>query len=268
MKSLLNALHEGRLIELPTTDKDKALEYLALLIEAVPDIGSSQDLVNEVKKREAAANTGIGNGVACPHMRTKHEGDLLCAVGWSPEGIDYGTPDGKKVHFVIMYYIPDSQRNSYLKEISGLAKAITESEDIQSIYDLADLANVRNKLLDWVEIAVNRAAPDTKARMIKLEERQATFASKQGVEPEPSKAKWAVTPFSLLVLDAGHSVVLSQSQEILDALEPIENLHRSFSGPRYFDLAGYQITVLSSSGYSKNRTLYECVAVRSSDAKN
>ena len=268
MKSLLNALHEGRLIELPTTDKDRALEYLALLIEAVPDIGSSQDLVNEVKKRETAANTGIGNGVACPHMRTKHEGDLLCAVGWSPEGIDYGAPDGKKVHLVIMYYIPDSQRNSYLKEISGLAKAITESEDIQSIFNLVDLTNVRNKLLDWVEIAVNRAVPDTKARMIKLEERQAAFASKQGAEPEPSKGKWAVISFSLLVLDAGHSVVLSQSQEILDALEPIENLHRSFSGPRYFDLAGYQINVLSSSGYSKNRTLYECVAVRGTNGKN
>jgi len=268
MKSLLNALHEGRLIELPTRDKDKSLEYLALLIEAVPDIGSRQDLVNEVKKREAAANTGIGNGVACPHMRTKQEGDLLCAVGWSPEGIEYGTPDGKKVHLVIMYYIPDSQRNSYLKEISGLAKAITESEDIQSIFSLADLADVRNKLLDWVEIAVNRAVPDAKARMIKLEEKQAVFASRQGAETEPSKAKWSVIPFSLVVLDAGRSVVLSQSQEILDTLEPIENLHRIFSGPRYFDLAGYQITVLASTGYSRNRMLYECVAVKVAENKN
>jgi PTS system nitrogen regulatory IIA component len=252
---------------LPTTDKTKVLEYLALLIEAVPDIGSSQDLVNEVKIREAAANTGIGNGVACPHMRTKHEGELICAVGWSPEGIDYGTPDGKRVHLVIMYYIPDSQRNSYLKEISGLAKAITESEDIQSIFNLMDITNVRNKLLDWVEIAVNKAMPDTKARMIKLEERQAIFATRQGAEPEPSKAKWSVIPFSLFVLDEGHSFVLSQSQEILDVLEPIEGLHRSFSGPRYFDLAGYQITILSSSVYTKNRTLYECVAVRGVESK-
>jgi nitrogen PTS system EIIA component len=268
MKSLLNALHEGRLIELPTADKDKALEYLALLIEAVPDIGSSQDLVNEVKKRETAANTGIGNGVACPHMRTKHEGDLLCAVGWSPEGIDYGTPDGKKVHLLVMYYIPDSQRNSYLKEISGLAKAISESEDIQSIFNLVDLANVRNKLLDWVEIAVNRAAPDTKARMIKLEERQAAAVSVPEADPDQARAKWSVTPFSLVAVDAGRSFVLSRSQEILDALEPIENLHRLFSGPRTFDLAGYQITVLAVSGFSRNRTLYDCVAVRSSEAKN
>jgi len=51
MKSLLNALQEGRLIELPDTGKDKALEYLALLIEAIPDIGTGVDLVEAVRVR-------------------------------------------------------------------------------------------------------------------------------------------------------------------------------------------------------------------------
>jgi nitrogen PTS system EIIA component len=262
MKSLLNALHEGRLVELPTTDKEKALEYLALLIEAVPDIGSSQDLVADVKKRETSANTGIGSGVACPHVRTKHEGELLCAVGWSPEGIDYGSPDGKKVHLAIMYYIPDSQRNSYLKEISGLARAITESEDIQTIYNLVDLPSVRNKLLDWVEIAINKTVPDTKARMIKLEERQAVAESRLAAEADGAKAKWTVIPFSLLVLENGKSLVLSQNQEFIETLEMMENINKSFNGNEIVDLAGYQITVLSNSRYSKNRALYECVAVK------
>ena len=39
MKSLLTALQEGRLIELPDNNKNKALDYLATLIEAIPDIG-------------------------------------------------------------------------------------------------------------------------------------------------------------------------------------------------------------------------------------
>jgi nitrogen PTS system EIIA component len=195
-------------------------------------------------------------------MRTKNEGDLLCAVGWSPEGIEYGAADGGKVHLVIMYYIPDSQRNSYLKEISGLARAIADAGDIRSIYDLADLPDVRNKLLDWVEIAIHKPVPDSKARMIKIEERQAASALKEESEPGASKTRWSVIPFSLLALEPGKCVVLSQSREILDALEPIENLHRWFLGSRSFELAGYQINVLSSSGYSGNRTLFECVAVK------
>src|SRR6266700_3651867 len=44
MRSLLNALQDGRLIELPDTDKWNSLKYLAHLIEAIPEIGGSVDL--------------------------------------------------------------------------------------------------------------------------------------------------------------------------------------------------------------------------------
>ena len=64
MRSLLDALQEGRLVELPEVDKTKALEYLALLIEAIPDIGNRTDLVKAVNDRETQFNTGIGKGVA------------------------------------------------------------------------------------------------------------------------------------------------------------------------------------------------------------
>jgi hypothetical protein len=183
-------------------------------------------------------------------------------VGWSPEGIVYGSPDNDKVHLVIMYYIPDSQRNSYLKEVSGLAKAISETKDIQTFFNLVDLPSVRNRLLDWVEIAVDKAIPDTKARMIKLEEKQAVLDSRPALEPDLAKIKWNVIPFSLLILETGNPVILSQNQEILTALEPGGNFNRAVMAAGHFELSGYQITVLSATQYSKNRTLYECVAVK------
>src|SRR5580692_9148006 len=116
MKSLLNALQEGRLVELPDEDKDKSLEYLAHLIEAVPDLAGSPELAEEMIARERTHNTGIGSGVACPHVRA------------TPTGIDYGASDGKKVHLVVMYYIPDAQKTVYLKEISSLASAIRRED--------------------------------------------------------------------------------------------------------------------------------------------
>jgi mannitol/fructose-specific phosphotransferase system IIA component len=70
MKSLLNALQEGRLIELPDADKEKSLRYLAHLIEAVPDLAGTPDLAEAVFARENAQCTALGHGVACPHMRT------------------------------------------------------------------------------------------------------------------------------------------------------------------------------------------------------
>ena len=260
MKSLLNALQDGRLIELPGTGKDQALEYLALLIEAIPDIGTGTDLVGEVKTREQSANTGLGMGVACPHARSAKEGEMLCAVGWSPAGIDYGAADGKKVHLVIMYYIPDSQRNVYLKEISGLAKAIHASAGIEAIINAPDLNSVRNQLLDWVGLALDAVIPDAKARMIQLEAKQAAVSA--ALAPAADKLRaFKLIPFSVL-MDNDRPILLAQDRELVAALEQNATLKELLKQNTDFDLSGYRVLQRASSAYAANRQLYECLAVK------
>src|SRR5579871_1890248 len=166
MKTLLNALQEGRFVELPETNKDKALTYLATLIEAMPDINPGTDVAGAVLTREQQFNTGIGQGWACPHMRTNHEGEIKCAAGWSPTGIDYAATDGKPVRFVVMYYVPDSQKAVYLKEISGLAKAIQRKQADMDLSKLQTLATARDFILDLVSSALETQLSDAKARMI------------------------------------------------------------------------------------------------------
>jgi len=262
MKSLLNALQEGRLVELPVNEKDRALEYLALLIEAIPDIDTNFDIVKEVLDREKIANTAIGMGVACPHVRSRQEGELRCAVGWSPQGIEYGAKDGKKVHLLVMYYIPNTQRNAYLKEISGLAKAISESEGIEAFANIQGIQSVRNKLLDWVELAINKAIPDSKARMIKIEGKQSTVASTLSMlEKEKLKTKIRIIPFSVVILDS-KCIVMSQDQELVEVLEKSPELAKLFSSVQEFEFAGYQIAIHTIKNYAPARTFYEGVAIQ------
>jgi nitrogen PTS system EIIA component len=261
MRNLLKALQEGRLIELPVNDKLKALEYLAILIEAIPDIRNNSDIVKEVLERESAANTGIGMGIACPHVRTKTDGELLCAVGWSPSGIDYGSIDGKKVHLLIMYYIPDSQRNVYLKEISGLAKAMMETAGIEAIEELGDIQSVRNRLLDWIEIAMEKAIPISKARMIKLEAKPAV-TEETPAEPGKVSHRLSFLPFSIIVSDNEKILVLSHNQLFAETAEKSPDIQKLISASGEFEWNGYQIYVSASQQYSMNRTLYECVAVK------
>ena len=45
MDSILDALQEGRLFELPENDKDHALQFLAHIIEAFPQIPTGTDIV-------------------------------------------------------------------------------------------------------------------------------------------------------------------------------------------------------------------------------
>jgi mannitol/fructose-specific phosphotransferase system IIA component (Ntr-type) len=263
MRSLLDALQEGRLIEIPDVTKDKALEYLAHLIEAVPDIGDKADLTKEVMDREVQFNTGIGKGIAIPHCRTSLDGELLCAVGWSPKGIDYNSSDGVPVHLMVMYYVPDRQRNMYLKEISTLAKVFSKSEYIESISHFANLSMAREKLLDLVGLAINESLPDSKARMIKLDARQASIESAESPVIEKPESVAHFIPFRLISF-GDHILILSAEAVIVDTLEHADNLRDHLNVGNHFEIASWKVVILSETVYTHDRKIFDAVAYKSS----
>jgi len=261
MKSLLDALQEGRLIELPEIDKGKILNLLATLIEAIPDFRGGFDFAGAVASRENAANTGISLGWACPHGRVSGEGDLFCAIGWSPTGIDYGAPDGKPVRIVVMHYIPDSQKNVYLREISGLAKAIKNNPALGELSSLKDLSEVRHRLIDLLTAAVDSALPDVKARMIQLEARQAVSSLVQTL-PSDVLASLNLIPLTIVVVPGAKPIVLAQDKEIVSQIETTPDMETPLSARVPFDKAGYRIITRSVSSFLPDRLLYDCIAVK------
>jgi len=60
MQTLLDAIQEGRLIELPENGKERALQILASLIEAVPSLPPETDVTGAVANRERSGNTALG----------------------------------------------------------------------------------------------------------------------------------------------------------------------------------------------------------------
>jgi mannitol/fructose-specific phosphotransferase system IIA component (Ntr-type) len=260
MKSFLNALQEGRLIELPDVDKNKALAYLAHMIEAVPDLAGSPELAEEMLAREAQCNTGIGLGVACPHVRAGGGGELLCAVGWTPVGIDYGASDGKKVHLVVMYYIPDAQKNVYLKEISALAGAIRKEDGIQPIATAEDIATVRERLLDWVQAAIEANIPESKARMIRLEARQAVAEAAVPAAAADAPGGLQLVPALFLVED-GRMLALCADAALGDSLEKDAGLAALVRQKTQFERGGWRFVFRGVTAYGA-RALYDYTAVR------
>lgn len=262
MRSLLDALQAGRLIELPDNDKDQALQILANLIEAIPELGAVTDVAGSVIAREKTANTGLGFGWACPHARMGGEGELLCAIGWSPSGIEYGASDGRPVHMVIMYLVPENQKNVYLKEISILAKALRANTGFQDIPSAATLGEVRNRLLDLVSAALESAGPDARARMIRLEARVTAPSA-------PALALDGLTIVPLIIVTGGglKPLVLSQQREFLDLLESRADLGDLLARQGFAEGGGWRVLVRGVSGFQADRALYDCLAIRSNAAE-
>ncbi len=262
MKALLNALQEGRLVELPDNDKTDALEFLAALIEAIPEVQVEDQVTEKIIARETLHNTGIDKGWACPHATTLRDAELVCSIGWSPNGISYGSPDGNPVHLVVMYFVPETQKNAYLKEISSLAKAIYQTPALQNLKELKELSEVRHTLLDAISHALESVGPEGRARMIQLEVKHAAAQLLAPSKNPLSELVRHLIPLSILTLPEGKNMVLSQDQLVVQHLEKIPSLASELVNQGFLEHEGLSVALRSTEHFSENRTLHHCVAVR------
>ena len=257
MDSLLDALQEGRLIELPDNDKFRSLQFLAHIVEAISSVPNGTDVAGLVLGREKNSPTGLGKGFACPHARVPYDEDLICSIGWSPNGIDYGSPDNVPVHIIILYLVPDNQRNQYLKEISLLARALQNSQDVEYLKNNNDLSSIRNYLLDLVSNAKGTSGFEARARMIQLES-----TDTHPVQKIDELSNLIIEPLSIVTSPKQKHIILSQNSELIGILENTTNLIESLNTKGVFEQKNWRIIKHNISEFQSDRALYECIAVK------
>jgi len=263
MDTIIDALKEGRLFELPESDKPSTLQFLSHIIEAFPETPAGMDILGLVMKREEAANTALGKGWACPHARVPYEEDLMCVIGWSPEGIDYGAPDGEKVYIAVMHVVPDNQKSHYLKEISLLAKALVTYPKVEDIQKAKNLDDVRLYLIDLIESTKEAAVPDARAKMITL---QAKAAVPQYILPELTNL--VVEPLTIVACaDLGRHVVLMQNPSLSNGLESSKDLLERLNSEGVYQWREWRILKRGVSIYQEGREVYDCLAIKIVDGK-
>ncbi|MFA7691717.1 MAG: PTS sugar transporter subunit IIA [Candidatus Hydrogenedentales bacterium] len=257
MNTILDALQEGRLFELPDNDKTDALQFLAHIIEAFPEIPASTDVYGHVMEREEMTNTALGKGWACPHARLPFDENIMCVIGWSPTGIDYGAPDGLPVSMVIMYLVPENQRNQYLREISLLAKAVQNYPGLEQFRQAEDLDSIRNYLLDLIDATKASVSTDTRARMIRLQAK---------VVPDgpafQDLSNLVVEPITLVSGVSGNPVVLTQNPEFLDQFSANREIADKINTDGMYQNGGWRIMRRNSTAYQGGMMAHECIAVK------
>lgn len=256
MDTILDALQEGRLFELPEPDKAHALQFLAHIIEAFPQIPPGMDIVGNVTAREEAMNTSFGMGWACPHARVDFEEDLMCVVGWSPTGIDYGAPDGNTVSIIVMYLVPSNQRNHYLREISILVKALKASSDMARLQSVRSLNDARNFLLDLIAASKETGGPDARARMIRLQAKTAQIERAQ-----LDLANILIEPISIIAGPGMQPIILTHNPDLLTWAESSPGLADRLDAEGSYRNGQWRLIRKSSTAYLGNRILHDCIAL-------
>ena len=139
MHSLLKA---EQIRFLSAGSKEEALEELIQLISQSPHILDEKAFGKAVFERESIMSTGIGLGLAIPHVKVRSVTDLTLAVGISKSGIEWGSLDGQPVHIIFLIAGSEDQHELYLRILSKIIlvlksenrrKKIIEANDAQTI---------------------------------------------------------------------------------------------------------------------------------------
>jgi PTS system nitrogen regulatory IIA component len=111
--------------------KAKAKEaVLKELLQAAQDAGAFPKkafagLLKKLGEREAMGSTGIGNGVAVPHLKSEEVKTLTLVLGRSKRGIEYQAIDGRAAQILFLLAAPQDAAEDHLRclrWISGLAR--------------------------------------------------------------------------------------------------------------------------------------------------
>ena len=114
------------MLSLESTDKDEALKEMVdfLRNEEVFDEKTATAALKALREREKLGSTGIGNGVAIPHAKSKTVGDMVVAVAHAPKGLDYQSVDGEPVHILFLVVSRPEEAEEHLEVLRWISKLV------------------------------------------------------------------------------------------------------------------------------------------------
>ncbi|MEJ2307338.1 MAG: PTS sugar transporter subunit IIA [candidate division WOR-3 bacterium] len=126
----LNNYIDGNLIFL--LQENKKREVLLQMINSICENKrlNNKERVNEaIFYRESLMSTGIGLGIAVPHVRIKGIKEPIVAVGIQKDGIpDYETIDNIPVKIVFLIIAGEDQHKEYIQILSLVVTKLKQSE--------------------------------------------------------------------------------------------------------------------------------------------
>ena len=116
--------------QLGSSERDAVIEELVQSVAGHKKMkaADAKALAKAVIKRENEASTGIGKGVAVPHVKHKLITEPVAVVGCSQEGIDFVSLDKQPVYSVFLLLSPASNPDKHLQAMETIFKNLQKDD--------------------------------------------------------------------------------------------------------------------------------------------
>ncbi|WP_227394524.1 PTS fructose transporter subunit IIABC [Jeotgalibacillus aurantiacus] len=122
-------------LSLASTEKQGTIDEMVSLLDRAGKLNDAKAYREAIQAREDQTTTGIGEGVAIPHAKTKAVKEPAIAFGRSVSGLDYESLDGQPAHLVFMIAATEGANDTHLQALSRLSVLLLKEEVKQGLLD-------------------------------------------------------------------------------------------------------------------------------------
>lgn len=138
--------------ELESTERDSVITELVEAVQKAGKISKAncKKITEALIVRENEASTGLGKGIAVPHVKHDAVKKVVAAVGRSSTGIDFSSLDKQPVFSVILLLSPANKADKHLQAMESIfknlrnekfRKFLVQSQTTAQIIDLFEEAD-------------------------------------------------------------------------------------------------------------------------------
>ena len=118
--------------------QEELIQEMSSLLDQSGAVSNQNRIARDLLQREKQTPSGIGQGVAIPHVRTLQARSFTMAFGRSAEGLPWETADGEPIHLVFAMAAPPHDDRTYLKVYQSLARALLDPDTFEELLSVEE----------------------------------------------------------------------------------------------------------------------------------
>ncbi len=136
--------------ELEAEDRDGVILELMNALGRAGELGRAKPdkIARAVIVRENEASTGLGKGVAVPHVKTSAVKEVVATVGRSSGGIDFSSLDKQPVYSVILLLSPTGSADKHLQAMECVFRNLQKEDFRRFLRQAQTVEQIKETILD------------------------------------------------------------------------------------------------------------------------
>lgn len=136
---------EGLIPSLKAKSKKQALQELAQKASAITGL-DARDIFDTLLQRERLGSTGLGRGIAIPHVKFKSLQNMVCLFARLDEPIEFDSHDNEPVDLIFLLLAPEHASGDHLKALARISRLVREPATLERLRAAKDATMIRSIL--------------------------------------------------------------------------------------------------------------------------